>query len=264
LVTTFFLYSPSYSWIAARAILPGLRAFTVSVYNAGMSDTPNDSTGTETTEPGKTVPTLEEVRASLKAEVETTGKALMAAIVAYTEAVKKDHGFEQWMNGFDLGWKTSREHFRQEFEKSFETVRQANTVGLTGSTTVNLSGAGAGTLSGVAGVGLAAGQMHGVGGVLDINMGGTPTWVSGPPSPPPLTPTANDLVHQFIYENPGKRGIEIANSFKQAVFRLPERTVRTALHRLKTATPPKIKIVDGRWYPTEATSAEPQQLALGE
>lgn len=77
-------------------------------------------------------------------------------------------------------------------------------------------------------------------------------------SPPMLTPTANGLVHQFIHENPGKRGVEIADNFSKTVWRLPERTVRTALHRLKKAG--KIVVVDGRWYEPDIAPKPSQRL----
>jgi flagellar biosynthesis/type III secretory pathway protein FliH len=73
---------------------------------------------------------------------------------------------------------------------------------------------------------------------------------TAPTMAPEITPTASELVHQFVHECPGRRGVEIADNFAKTVFKLPERTVRTALHRLKKAG--KIVIIDGRWYEPDA------------
>ncbi len=62
--------------------------------------------------------------------------------------------------------------------------------------------------------------------------------------------TAADSVLNFITKFPGKRGVEIAQALSNA---LPERTVRTALHRLKNK---KIKVVNGGWYTIEAAPAD--------
>jgi hypothetical protein len=58
--------------------------------------------------------------------------------------------------------------------------------------------------------------------------------------------TANDRVLLSITAHPGRRGVDIANEFSRAPQPLPERTVRTALHRLKNAK--KIMPVAGLWY----------------
>jgi hypothetical protein len=59
--------------------------------------------------------------------------------------------------------------------------------------------------------------------------------------------TAADLVYEFIKSNPGKRGVEIATVFEARTPPIPERTVRTALHRLRHQAE-KIKNIDGKWY----------------
>ncbi len=69
----------------------------------------------------------------------------------------------------------------------------------------------------------------------------------------PGSPPAVVLVFRFIAANPGQRGVEIAQSLEG---QLPERTVRTALHRLKTAE--RIQIVDGLWYVAQAAAANPK------
>lgn len=95
-----------------------------------------------------------------------------------------------------------------------------------------------------------------------------PATLSTQPVPPPVadvtyTPmrvevSANDRVLRVIETNPGLRGYEIAQLLGRPPGSMRERTVRTALHRLKKAVPPKIKIVDGRWYAADAAPADPQ------
>ena len=210
-----------------------------------MTDTTDDSVAEAEAALEAKVRTIDEQETALKAEAETAGKALMSAIITYVEAVKKHHGFTRWREGFDQGWAASREYLREEVKKSFEKELRANV--------------GTGSL----GIGDMGHQMGGgVSAHTDANMG-MMTWVPAAPAPPPTMPTANELVLQFIHENPGRRGVEIAAHFHEYVFRLPERTVRTALHRLKMMRPAKIKIVDGRWYAAEAAPADPQ-LSLKE
>lgn len=170
---------------------------------------------------------LDKLQVQYKAEVEAAGQALMAAVIAYAEAIKNDHGLAQWREGFNLGWKSSREHFRTELESTFK-IEDAKA---------------------------------GIGGLVAFHAIPLPlrTATLSTSSPPTLTPTANDLVHQFIHENPGRRGIEIADNFSKTVWRLPERTVRTALHRLKKAK--KIVVVEGRWYTVES-APEAKQPSL--
>jgi hypothetical protein len=73
-----------------------------------------------------------------------------------------------------------------------------------------------------------------------------------PPSAPndkshePNDQTANERVLLSIIAHPGRRGVDIANAFVGALPPLPERTVRTALFRLKNAN--KIMRVSGLWY----------------
>lgn len=62
--------------------------------------------------------------------------------------------------------------------------------------------------------------------------------------------TASDMVFLFIKENPGQRGVDIANHFGAMSPPIPERTIRTALHRLKTFAR-KIMITEGKWYAVE-------------
>ena len=85
-----------------------------------MTDTSNDFRATEVPQP-----TLEELREQYKAEAENTGKALMMAISAYAEAIKKEQGLSQWMNGFDVGWKTAAEHFGKQIEALQTQLQQS-------------------------------------------------------------------------------------------------------------------------------------------
>jgi hypothetical protein len=181
-----------------------------------MSDSTNES-----------YKSLDDQEAELKAAQDAAGKSLMQAIVAYVDAVKQHHGLQQWRAGFNRGWDSSRDHFKQELKKSFEKDFD---IDLT--PTISHS------------EGVAPGSL--------TQSGWEPMGVANF-SPPPQTPTAADLVAQFVYENSGRRGVEIADNFAKTVWRLPERTVRTALHRLKLAG--KIRNVDGRWYSTESAPA---------
>jgi len=83
-----------------------------------------------------------------------------------------------------------------------------------------------------------------------------------PPAPPPQAgvlplasvgqdaATATEKVYAFIEGNPGLRGVEIAERFAPVML---ERTVRTALHRLRDK---KIKNVGGRWYTIAAAPGQ--------
>jgi hypothetical protein len=83
-----------------------------------------------------------------------------------------------------------------------------------------------------------------------------------PPVPvtesPPAPPSNMDMVLEVVIKHPGLRGVEIVQQLEKNLNAVPERSVRTCLHRLKKAT--KIKIVDGRWYAAEAEPANPQLL----
>jgi hypothetical protein len=57
---------------------------------------------------------------------------------------------------------------------------------------------------------------------------------------------ASDVVLNIIKERPGLRGIEIVKATGGAGPAIHERTVRTALHRMKRDK--LIKVLDGRWY----------------
>ncbi|MGJ0533546.1 hypothetical protein [Methylocystis sp.] len=67
-------------------------------------------------------------------------------------------------------------------------------------------------------------------------------------------PPAIITVQRFIRRNPGLRGVEIAAALAKS---FPERTVRTALHRLKTAG--HIRIEEGRWHPVTPTPPNSSQ-----
>ena len=56
------------------------------------------------------------------------------------------------------------------------------------------------------------------------------------------------IVLHAIRNNPGMRGVEIVAQLQRGDAEIKERTVRTALHRLRGE---KIYIEDGRWYPID-------------
>ncbi|MGO4683865.1 hypothetical protein [Hyphomicrobium sp. 2TAF46] len=73
------------------------------------------------------------------------------------------------------------------------------------------------------------------------------------PEPPPPQPqiekrSAKEIVWQIVNETPGLRGVEIVDAARKVDPSILERTVRTALHRLKTEDE-EILNTDGRWYP---------------
>jgi len=70
--------------------------------------------------------------------------------------------------------------------------------------------------------------------------------------------STRDAVLNFISANPGQKGVQIASALRDIA---PERTVRTALHRLKVAQ--KIQVVEGRWYVLDAVTSN-QQLPFQE
>lgn len=91
-----------------------------------------------------------------------------------------------------------------------------------------------------------------------------------PPSPPgpvaqtPTTalpsPTAAELIFGIISASPGLRGVEIVERTSAAGESVKERTVRTALHRLKMSG--KIVNVDERWYLPDAAPEPKQELPM--
>ena len=92
-----------------------------------------------------------------------------------------------------------------------------------------------------------------------------PTPINPPPQPaaparmlpPREARTSKDVVLDFIKDNPGKRGVEIANALGSQSPPMLERTVRTNLARLREDE--KIKNVDGRWYAANATPPDNPQ-----
>jgi hypothetical protein len=155
---------------------------------------------------------------------------LMEALTAYSDAIRRRAGFRGWEAGYDYGVKSTNEHILNALKG--QTIIPKESPGQVPNLLRTQSSTAAATSS------------------LDTVLTSEP-------------PTANELVLAFITDNPGKRGMEIASHFEKTAVSIPERTVRTALHRLKNLTPPKIKIVDGRWYAAEAAPADPQ-LALKE
>lgn len=85
-----------------------------------------------------------------------------------------------------------------------------------------------------------------------------PRSVPLPTLAPPKHLTAAELVAVFISQFPGARGVDIANHFAEnPSASIPERTIRTALHRLKKAG--SITIEEGRWYPAHDGKRNPQE-----
>lgn len=60
---------------------------------------------------------------------------------------------------------------------------------------------------------------------------------------------ASDVVLTIIKERPGLRGIEIVKAAAETGPAIHERTVRTALHRMRDRL---IRNLEGRWYATNA------------
>jgi hypothetical protein len=173
--------------------------------------------------------TMDELRARYDREANEALGRFMEALTAYTDAIRRKAGFHGWEAGQDFGWKSAHEQLLNELKRqtTIPTEPQSQVLNLRSQSSTAA-----------------------VTSTLDNVLTSEP-------------PTANELVLAFITDNPGKRGVEIASHFEKTVSPIPERTVRTALHRLKNLTPPKIKIVDGRWYAAEAAPADPQ-LALKE
>ncbi|MBX9747084.1 MAG: hypothetical protein K2X34_09295 [Hyphomonadaceae bacterium] len=86
-----------------------------------------------------------------------------------------------------------------------------------------------------------------------------------PPTAPPLeeeepSTSAQDIVWSVVNAKPGLRGVEIVAETEAMGKAVKERTVRTALHRLK-----KDGLIinrDERWYPPEAAPGGLQQVDL--
>jgi hypothetical protein len=67
------------------------------------------------------------------------------------------------------------------------------------------------------------------------------------------SPRAADVVLEIVGEKPGMRGVDIVSEAERRGTPLKERTVRTALWRLKTAE--KLRNSDERWYLVDADPA---------
>ena len=78
----------------------------------------------------------------------------------------------------------------------------------------------------------------------------------------PTSLAGQDLVYQTIARHPGLTGIEIVKKLEQQQTPVHERTVRTSLFRLRRTKPPKIEIVEGRWYTREVAATVPRQRQL--
>ena len=70
---------------------------------------------------------------------------------------------------------------------------------------------------------------------------------------------ASDAVMNIVRGRPGLRGIEIVKAAAEVGQAIHERTVRTALHRMKRGG--LIKILEGRWF---AADRDPDGLIAGD
>lgn len=78
-----------------------------------------------------------------------------------------------------------------------------------------------------------------------------------PPAAPPIIeeegedsgPSTQEAVLRMVLAVPGLRGVEVVEKLHLSGVQAKERTVRTALHRLKNAH--KIKNVGERWFPPD-------------
>jgi hypothetical protein len=187
----------------------------------------SDKTDTET-DPAKApegdiaVSSIDQRKAKDAEAAENARKQLFAALAAYEEAIREQASFLGWDQGFSVGWKAATKYFQEEAEKAREAMKSAP---LAAQRTASLSA-------------------HNLFLPFGVDDGVAPS--SG----------ARVIVERYIKANPGLRGVDIAKALSSS---LPERTVRTALHRLKVAG--RIKTVDGRWYAGEAAPPDPQPQA---
>lgn len=80
------------------------------------------------------------------------------------------------------------------------------------------------------------------------NVGATePTPLPREAAPEADAPSANEIILNLIAKFPGLRGFELVEATESAGTPVKERTVRTALYRLKNSG--KIFSNDERWYP---------------
>lgn len=75
-------------------------------------------------------------------------------------------------------------------------------------------------------------------------------------------PSVHDAVYSLIKQRPGLRGVELISILRKDREHVHERTVRTALYRLKKAG--KIRVVDGRWYTPRNLPPDPLSLSIEE
>lgn len=157
---------------------------------------------------------LAEEKAKAAAAVTESEKQFFEVFYSHANALKDQAFLSGWEKGFSSGWTAATQHFQEEAQKAREAAMAAR-----------------------------------------------------PPQPPqpPQGGTSYRLIHQllrsptdgasatahsaisvvrrFIKRNQGLRGVEIAKALSDS---LPERTVRTALHRLKVSG--RIKNVNGGWW----------------
>jgi hypothetical protein len=219
-----------------------------------MNDSANDS---------QKPSTVADLREQYEREAEETRARLLESIAAHVNAVRDRAGLQGWEAGYEQGWKAANELFLKMAEQYRNTKVHANagtsitsynlTTGnpiignpiignaITGSTfACNTCNNITGNISGATSTATVTSSLH-------------DAFSSEPPK-------SNDLVLAYITGNPGKRGVEIAQHFADSLPMLLERTVRTALHRLKISR--KILNVDGRWYTAEQSLPHQQRSLL--
>jgi hypothetical protein len=160
--------------------------------------------------------TADDIIADLDRKVAETRVAFTQALSEHFTALTNAANFKGWNEGFSKGWDAAAKYFKETMGQQLEEARAAQSR------------------------------------MMPDRLQDIPTMQ---PSEKQNAPTALTLVLEYIKANPGLRGVQIAQHFDKALFQLPERTVRTALHRLRNR---QIKIVDGRWYTLAAAPADPQ------
>jgi hypothetical protein len=128
------------------------------------------------------------------------------------------------MAAWRSGWDRHVEWTTIQFKKFAEQAAQENALAAR-----NAAAHGVADLSFVTPTGLAA--------VAEMKVGA------------PAGKTAAEIVYTYIKDYPGNTGVEIVRGLEAIGLTIHERTIRTALFRLKKD---KITLVDGRWYTTEA------------
>jgi hypothetical protein len=150
----------------------------------------------------------------LQDAIERAREAVLDAVTKYGEAVLEFAWSKGFDKGWDSGWEKGREHLMSAIRKGFSSADEHK--------------------PSPAPPAVSAPSIHGTAQLSLL----------------PPTKSASESVYDWIARFPGRRGYEIAQGLRHSY---PERTVRTALHRLKNV---KIKNVNGQWYTVEAAPAD--------